>query len=136
MEDVALARLARGNGMQLGLPLGGDAVQTRMYVGYHQVISGLSRGLLSATGGSRIRLVAALGWHLVAYSLPPLLVWNCRGWLVPFLLAILEKALVDWKTGRGVSWQVLLPPLSPLAATPVIAQALRRTQHWRGRRYQ
>ena len=45
VEDVAMARLTRRHGLRLGLVLGGDVVQTRMYTGYREIITGMGRGL-------------------------------------------------------------------------------------------
>jgi hypothetical protein len=106
-----------------------------MYDGYPSVVAGLSRGLLPVAGGSRLRLLLGLVWHLAVYSLPPLLIGRRRGWLLPWSLAVLERALVEVKTGRELSWQIFLPPLSPLAAVPVVARALRGRPSWRGRSY-
>lgn len=135
VEDVAIARHARAEGLKLGLALGGEAVQTRMYTGYGEVVRGLSRGLLPVAGGSRARLAAGFSWHLLAYTLPWLLVRQRRSWLVPLLLGVTERALVDLKTGRGIDLRTGLVPLSPLAALPVVARAMRRRQSWKGRCY-
>jgi len=42
---------------------------------------------------------------------------------------------VDVKTQRRVGWPILLAPLSPVAALPLFAQALRAHQQWKGRSY-
>ena len=70
IEDVAIARRARQAGLKLGLVLGGRQAATRMYRGYGEVLTGMSRGLLPVTGGSRTRLVLGAGWHLIVYTLP------------------------------------------------------------------
>ncbi len=135
IEDVAIARRARQAGLKLGLVLGGRQAATRMYCGYGEVLTGMSRGLLPVTGGSRTRLVLGAGWHLIVYTLPWVLAPRRRGWLVPLALGLAERALVEIKTERGAVWQALLIPLSPLAAAPIVARALRRNQRWRGRVY-
>ena len=63
------------------------------------------------------------------------LVRRDRRWLIPLLAAVVERAVVEAKTGRRQWWLAGLSPLSPLAALPVFAQAMRRTQQWRGRVY-
>ncbi|HEY2278538.1 MAG TPA: glycosyltransferase [Streptosporangiaceae bacterium] len=135
IEDVAIARRTRQAGLKLGLVLGGRLAATRMYRGYGEVLTGMSRGLLPVTGGSRPRLVVGAGWHLIAYTLPWVLAPRRRGWLVPLALGLAERALVEIKTERGAVWQALLIPLSPLAAAPIVARSLRRNQRWRGRVY-
>jgi Glycosyltransferase like family 2 len=135
IEDVATARRARKAGLKLGLALGGPLVATRMYHGYREVLGGMSRGLLPVTGGSRSRLVLGAGWHLLAYTLPWGLARRRRGWGLPLVLGVAERALVEIKTGRRTVWQAALVPLSPLAAAPIVARALRRKQRWKGRVY-
>ena len=135
IEDVAIARRARKTGLKLGLVLGGQLVATRMYGGYREVVTGMSRGLLPVTGGSRSRLVLGAGWHLLAYTLPWGMAVRRRGWVLPLVLGVAERALVEIKTERRAVWQALLTPLSPLAAAPIVARALRRNQRWKARVY-
>jgi hypothetical protein len=132
-EDVALARRTRRAGLKLGLALGGGLVSTRMYVGYREACAGMARGLLPVTGGSRSRLILGAAWHLLAYTLPWVMAARRRAWLLPLSLGLAERVLVEIKTGRRAVWQAALTPLAPLAAAPVVAQALRRTQRWKGR---
>jgi Glycosyl transferase family 21 len=134
-EDVAIARRARRAGLKLGLALGGELVATRMYEGYREVVAGLSRGLLPAAGGSRVLLVLGTGWHLAAYTLPWGAAARRRAWLLPASLGLAERVLVEIKTQRGSAWQAALTPLSPLAAVPLVARALRRAHSWKGRVY-
>jgi len=136
MEDVMLARRTRRAGLKLGLALGGGLVATRMYAGYAETVVGLGRGLLPAFGGHRLLLGAAFGWHVIAYTAPLwLLSRHQRKWLLPLVLGLLERLLVETKTRQGTGWQAALVPLSPLAATPVVMQAMRRRQRWKGREY-
>jgi cellulose synthase/poly-beta-1,6-N-acetylglucosamine synthase-like glycosyltransferase len=136
VEDVALARRARRIGLHLGLALGGDVVRTRMYSGYREVVTGLSRGLLPVTGGFRSLLVAAAAWHIVVYTVPLVASARRRRWLLPLALGMAERGLVAAKCDRAAMGQAVLTPLSPLAFLPLAAQAMRRQQHWKGRTYQ
>jgi hypothetical protein len=135
VEDVALARTARRAGCKLGLALGGDLVQTRMYAGYRQAVLGLGRGLLPVTGGARWRLVAAAGWHLAVYTWPWAAAVRRRRWLLPLGLGLAERLLVALKCHPRAAWQALLTPLCPVAFVPVVGQALSRRQQWKGRSY-
>ncbi len=58
VEDVALARKARRAGLKLGLALGGELVQTRMYAGYRAGRGRAGPGV--ARGGRRL---PAGGWR-------------------------------------------------------------------------
>jgi cellulose synthase/poly-beta-1,6-N-acetylglucosamine synthase-like glycosyltransferase len=135
IEDVALAQRSRALGLKLGLALGGPIVATRMYDGYREVVTGLSRGLLPVTGGSRTRLVLVAAWHLAAYTLPAGLAARHRAWVLPLALGLAERSLVELKTRPRTVWQALLTPLSPLAAVPIIARALGPGRPWKGRVY-
>jgi hypothetical protein len=134
-EDVAIARRTREAGLRLGLALGGQQVATRMYRGYREVRAGMSRGLLPVTGGSRTRLALGAGWHLVVYTLPWVLAPRRRAWLVPLVLGVAERVLVEIKTERRAVGQAVLTPLSPIAAVPIVARSLQGKPHWKGRRY-
>jgi cellulose synthase/poly-beta-1,6-N-acetylglucosamine synthase-like glycosyltransferase len=135
VEDVAMARLSRRRGLQLGLALGGDEVRVRMYDGYPAVITGLGRGLTAAAGGRRSAVLAGYAWHLLAYTVPVLLLRRSPWWRGAALLAVAERTLVEVKTG-GRDWAAAAAvAASPVAAAPVVARAMRREQQWRGRVY-
>lgn len=134
VEDVQLARNARRSGLRLGLALGGELVQVRMYEGYAAAVAGIGKSLLAAHGGSRLLLAATAAWHVVAYTLP----WvraGRRPWRVALALGLLERIGVNAKTGRRAWAEALLTPLAPLAALPVYARAAGRHRTWKGRTY-
>ncbi len=137
VEDVAIARHTRRRGYQLGLALGGDLVQTRMYDSWAGLVTGFARGLRPVVGGSRAAVI--VGWigHLIVYTGPIVALASTRRgrWLLPTSLALTERLLVEAKTGRRRWAQAALTPLSPIAATPVVWRALRREQVWKGRTY-
>lgn len=134
VEDVAIARRTRRLGLKLGLALGGDAVRVRMYTGHREVVQGLGRGLVPAAGGRRGLLVVGWFLHVLAYTAPVLLVRSPL-WRWAAALGIVERVLVEAKTG-GRDWAAAtLVAAAPLAAIPVVRQALRREQVWKGRRY-
>ena len=137
VEDVAIARHTRARGYRLGLALGGDLVQTRMYDSWAGLVTGFARGLRPVMGGSRAAVLVGWVGHLAVYTFPTVaLATSRRGrWLLPVLLAVAERLLVEAKTGRRRWAQAALMPLSPVAAAPVVARSLRREQTWRGRTY-
>jgi hypothetical protein len=135
VEDVALAKVVRGLGLRLGLALGGNTAQVRMYTNRREVVAGLSRGLRPMAGGRGWVVVAVWALHLLAYTAPPLLGLSRPRWRVAAGLGIVERALLELKTG-GQDWAAALSvSASPLAAIPVVARGLRRRQYWRGRSY-
>lgn len=135
LEDVLLARHVRRSGHVLGLALGGDAIAVRMYRSYPEMVRGLAKSLLAAHGDVRALLVVAAAWHVVVYTLPAVLVAFDVRWAVPFSAALLERVLVNAKTGRGAPWEALLMPLAPLLALPVHVRALSPRRVWKGRSY-
>ncbi len=135
VEDVAIARRTRRLGLRLGLALGGDVVRVRMYRSFGEIVEGFGRGLVPAAGGRRAAVVAGLVWHVVAYSGALLGATTSPRWRLVALMGMLERALVEAKTG-GRDWSAAaLIGVSPLAAVPVVARSLRRRQSWKGRMY-
>jgi glycosyltransferase involved in cell wall biosynthesis len=135
VEDVALGRRARRMGMRLGLALGGDLVQARMYDDYASTVAGLGKSLRAAHLGSDAVLTASAAFHVAAYTAPWLL-WNRgRAWRVAAVLGLAERLLPNAKTGRGAYAEAALVPFTPLAALPVYAVAARRKARWKGREY-
>ena len=135
VEDVRFARHARSEGKRLGLALGGTMVRARMYRGYREAVRGFAKSMPAAHGGSRALLMGGAALHVLVYTLPLLLVaWQPR-WLVPLLLAMLGRLLVNAKTGRGAFAEALLVPVTPLLALPVYLRSLRRSVVWKGRAY-
>lgn len=135
VEDMAMARHVRGMGWSLGLALGGDLISARMYHGYRESVRGFGKSLRDAHGGSDMAMAAALGWHILAYTAPWLLVR--RGWTWPAIgaLGLAQRLLVNIKTGRRAPAEAALVPVTPLAVLPAYALAFRRTSTWKGRRY-
>ncbi|QSB13795.1 glycosyltransferase [Natronosporangium hydrolyticum] len=135
VEDLALGRLARRRGLRLGLALGGDLVSARMYDGYPQTVRGLGKSMREAHGDRDALLLASLGWHLLAYTVPWLRWRSAPGWRLAATLSVAQRLLVNAKTGRGSPWEALLVPVTAPAAIPVYLLAARRRARWRGRSY-
>jgi hypothetical protein len=135
VEDIALGRRTRRMGFRLGLALGGDLVQARMYDDYPSAVAGFGKSLRAAHLDSTAVLVASAGFHLVAYTMPWMM-WNrCRAWRAAAVLGLAERLLTNAKTGRGAYAEAALVPFTPLAALPVYAVAARRKARWKGREY-
>ncbi len=135
VEDVALARRTRRAGLTLGLALGGDLVGARMYRGYPESVRGFGKSLRAAHGGSDFALAGAVIWHVIAYTVPWLLLRRARIWRAIAVLGLAQRLLVNLKTGRRALAEAALVPVTPLAVVPAYALAFRRTAWWKGRRY-
>jgi hypothetical protein len=135
VEDLALAQLSRRLGFKLGLALGGDLVDARMYDGYASAVRGMGKSLRAIHRGSDLTLIASAAWNLTAYTVPWLR-WNHgQVWRVAAVLGLVERILVNAKTGRGAYAEAALVPLTPPAALPVYLLGLRRAARWKGRSY-
>ena len=135
VEDLAIARRCRRLGAKLGLALGGDLAQIRMYDSYRAVIAGMGRGLVPAVGDRRWVLPIGWAWHIIAYTAPVFLRHTSPWWGAAACVGIAERLILETKTG-GRDWlAAAFISLSPMAAGPVVAQALRRRQTWKGRTY-
>jgi glycosyltransferase involved in cell wall biosynthesis len=136
LEDVKLARKLKGIGGRLRLALGGTVIGVRMYHGYVEALEGFGKNLRSFHGGSMVLVLASMLFHILAYTLPWLLLK--RGFASVALLGLLERYLVNVKTGRTEPADLLEPlttPLSPLATLPIYARALKKKYRWKGREY-
>jgi glycosyltransferase involved in cell wall biosynthesis len=135
VEDVAMARRVRAVGWPLGLALGGDLVSARMYRGYRESVRGFGKSLREAHGGSDVALAGALGWHILAYTVPWMLARHNWTWRVIGALGLAQRLLVNLKTGRRAPAEAALVPVTPLAALPAYVLAFRRAATWKSRRY-
>jgi glycosyltransferase involved in cell wall biosynthesis len=135
VEDLALARRSRRRGLKLGLALGGELVRARMYDSYDGAVRGMGKSMREAHGNMGAVLVASAAWNLTAYTLPWLRWRDSRAWQAAAVLGLVERLLVNAKTGRRSYWEVALVPFTAPAALPVYELALRRTAEWKGRRY-
>lgn len=135
VEDVSIARLTRSAGLRLGLALGGDKVRVRMFTSFDELIRGMGRGLSPLADRHRFALIAGWTFQLVAYSLPPLLAPGFPLWRLVLGLGITERMLIEAKTGGRDWFAALQCAVGPVLAVPVVLQALRRTQTWKGRTY-
>lgn len=135
VEDIALGRRARRLGFRLGLALGGDLVQARMYDDYRSTVAGFGKSLRAAHFDSTAVLAASAGFHLVAYTMPWMMWRRGRAWQAAAVLGLAERVLTNAKTGRGAYAEAALVPFTPLAALPVYAVAARKKARWKGREY-
>jgi len=134
LEDVRLAQQVKASGGRLALALGGELIGVRMYRDYGEIVEGLGKNLIEFHGRNRFVLVLSYLMHLVAYTLCwPLALLNPL-WLIVGGMGLLERLLLNLKTGREF-WELLLMPLAPILSTPVYLRSWRRKYLWKGRVY-
>lgn len=138
LEDVSFAARLKARGGRVAVALGGDLMSVRMYRDYGDAVSGFAKSLHAVHGGSRPVMAASWLWHFAVYTLPWLALFGTRRQPALMLLGLLERLLVNLKTGRTKPadlLEVLLTPVTPLAALPVYLLGWRRTYRWKGREY-
>ncbi len=135
VEDLALAQRSRRAGLKLGLALGQDLVNARMYDGYASTVRGLGKSLRAVHRHNDLVLAASATFNLVAYTVPWLRWSSGPAWRIAALLGPVERLLVNAKTGRGAYSEAVLVPVIAPVALPVYLLALRRSALWKGRSY-
>lgn len=152
LEDVDLAREAKGRSLRLRLADGAGLVACRMYRDWPSVRDGFAKNILAGYGGSVTALVAGGIFHWLVLLAP--LAWLLLGWAAPATTgtplagswpvepAILVGASIATRavTARSTRQRLgdaLLLPLSTFAMTAIAARAIRWAWsggvHWKGR---
>lgn len=135
LEDVKLAQKVKAAGTRMALALGGRLVSVKMYGNYSAIVEGFAKNLIEFHGRSRVLLGLSFFGHLLAYALCwPLILLN-PFWVLVGLMGLLERLLLNLKTGRPW-WEVVLVPLAPLYAAPIYWRSSQRSYTWKGRVYQ
>jgi glycosyltransferase involved in cell wall biosynthesis len=134
LEDVRLAQKTKAARERLAVALGGALVAVRMYHSLEEIVEGLGKNLIEFHGRSRFILALSYLGHLLAYTLCwPLALFDPM-WLLAGGMGLLERLLLNLKTGREW-WEVVLVPLAPLYAAPIYLRSGQRRYTWKGREY-
>lgn len=123
LEDVALARRARGYRLALGTRL----FRARMYRSYREAQEGFGKNFLDIHLKNPAVLLGSAFYHLALYTLPWLYGRPDLG-----LMGLGERVLVQMALG-GPWWPALLTPLAPLLLLPIYLRALLPGKRWKGR---
>lgn len=134
LEDVKLAQNTKAAKERIALALGGGLVSVKMYNSYPEIVEGFGKNLIEFHGRSRLILVLSFLAHLLAYTLCWLLIFLNPLWLIVGLMGLLERLLLNLKTGRAW-WEMVLVPLAPLYAAPIYWRSAQRSYTWKGRVY-
>jgi len=134
LEDVRLAQKTKAAGQRIALALGGRLVAVRMYRSLAEIVEGLGKNLIEFHGRSRGLLALSHLGHLLAYTLCWPLALLEPGWLLVGGMGLLERLLLNLKTGREW-WEFFLVPLAPLLSTPIYLRSGQKRYTWKGREY-
>jgi dolichol-phosphate mannosyltransferase len=137
VEDVALARALRGDGMRLRFVDAADLLEVRMYDSAAETWRGWGRSLMAGEASGRAWLAADLAvlWLAMALPLPRLLARRrpLDAALVAVRLALLGGLARSYRPRGAAFW---LSPLADVAvAARLTASVLRPERTWRGRTY-
>lgn len=147
LEDVALARLLKGQGRKLRLALLHGCASTRMYTSWVEIRDGFGKNAVALFGGPATTSLSAVGGFLLASSpwLGLVVGVQADDALLAALAggAFLAGTLSQLTLRRGLRlplWPILVLPLAYALAAWVLLRAAvlvwtRRTISWRGRRY-
>ena len=137
VEDVALARALRGDGLRLRFADAADLLEVRAYESAQETWRGWGRSLMAGDETAPAWLAAdvAVLWLAMALPLPALVVFRrpLDAGLVALRLALLVALARSYRP-RGIGFW--LSPLADLAvAWRLTRSVLRPERSWRGRSY-
>lgn len=136
LEDIALVRAFRDNGLHTAMADGTDLAECHMYADGQQLLAGYTKSLHDAFGPGVIALLNAL------YVAAPMGIvsrdrWTRRAAAGAYLAAVTGRILVARRTGQSVT-DTLAQPASIAALTGIYVRSVRAhrrgTITWRGRR--
>lgn len=137
LDDIGLARRAKGAGLALRMAEAHGFITCRMYRDWRTVREGYAKNIFAGFGGAA-GLIAATVFHWLVFLVP----WGLLGagftgaavpwhpfWALILICAgVFVRALTAWRTGQRVG-DALLMPISVLLMTAIAAQSL--WWHWR-----
>ncbi len=132
VEDVALARRAKQNGLRLVMALGDGLVHTRMYHNWHEVRAGFAKNILAGHGNQPLFLLLSTFFHWMIFLFP--WIWLLYEMFVagdgqiwpPLTLIVLGVGarMLSAAAARHNLGDAFLMPVSVLMMTAIAAQSL------------
>jgi glycosyltransferase involved in cell wall biosynthesis len=136
LDDVALARTFKRNGLRCTVADGTTLATCRMYDGAVALREGYAKSLSAAFGGSAtsaLAVAALLGW---VYVVPPLAALRgSRAGRLGYAAGVAGRAVAARRTGGRVVPDVLAHPLSVVAFCGLVVDSVARRGRvdWKGR---
>ena len=147
LEDVELARAVKRSGRRIRFRFGGDAVRTRMYRSFPQLVEGWTKNLaLLFKAPGRLAIMRLLEFVVIVCGLVLVVLGLSRGDAPPAVLAGIAVALIYLnflrrirKAHAGAASGALaifgLPIFSYLLLRSQLYYKWRRSVTWKGRQY-
>ncbi len=140
IEDMSLARLVKRNGGKFVLLNAVGVVRTFMYSSFQETWAGYAKNAYPAFGANLLALIGVLGFNLILYVLPWILLAfqpNLETGLL-VILSLFPRFLADVVSGYG--WRLFVfHPVSVLAWTAISLQSVfwytTGRVRWKGRAY-
>jgi hypothetical protein len=138
VEDMALARRVKEEGLVLGAALSSRLVSTRMYRDLPSLWRGFAKNLAVLTGSGWVRPPLVLAAFVIAQVLPWAMVpAGGRAWLLPALLWLATR-LIAARTAREPALGWVGSPAGSLVAVALAVRSWlgyrRRDVTWKGRK--
>lgn len=136
VEDIHIVRKMKQMDLKVHTLLSSGEVECRMYSGFGEAVSGLSRSVEEFFCGSRIflflfTLYSTFGFLFVLLGLSPL-------WMVVYLAQTwLLRMLVAYSGRQSLAWNAILQPLQQFSYVLIVIESLRKRYtnsfKWKGR---
>lgn len=100
IEDIAIAREFKKQGIGIACLLGDDKIKCRMYTGFSDSVNGFSKNVIEFFGGSFLTaflfwLVTSFGFLAIIFGLPPFF------FAVYLIICILTRVFISAASGQN-----------------------------------
>jgi chlorobactene glucosyltransferase len=136
VEDIHIVRKMKQLDLRVHTLLSSGEVECRMYNGFGDAVSGLSRSVEEFFCGSKIFLFLFTLYSSVGF----LFVWLglSTGWMLLYLVQTwLLRMLVAYSGRQSLFWNAILQPLQQFSYVLIVIESLRKrytnTFRWKGR---
>ena len=136
IEDIAIAREFKRQGIVIACLLGNDRIKCRMYTGFTDSVNGFSKNVIEFFGGSFLTallfwLVTSFGFLAILFGLPPVF------FAVYIIFCLITRVFISAASGQNIFYNLIF--IIPLQASmgifiykAFINKTFRRFQ-WKGR---